>query len=92
MPWRHVENWPAGLTAIHAVHLRNNRVMMWGFGVAGSNTACPAWVLNLLTLAFVRVDCTVNNFFARDTRCGRMGACWWTARKPQLLAPIGQKV
>jgi len=63
MPWRHVENWPSQLTAIHAAHLHNNRVMMWGYGRASSNLECPAWVLNLLTMAFVRVDCTVNNVF-----------------------------
>jgi hypothetical protein len=76
MPWEHINLWASDLTAIHAAHLPNNRVAMWGFGVVGSATECPAWVLNLLTLAFVRVDCTVNNLFARDTRCGRMDACW----------------
>lgn len=63
MPWQHVENWPLQLTAIHAVHLHNKRVAMWGFGDAGSDRVCKAWLFNLLDWQFAQVNCTVNNVF-----------------------------
>jgi hypothetical protein len=30
MAWEHVNRWPSDLTAIHAAHLRNNRIGMLG--------------------------------------------------------------
>jgi hypothetical protein len=63
MPWRHVSDWPEGLTAIHAIHLHNGRVAMWGYGEQNSDRHCRAWVLNLLSGQFFQVDCTVNNIF-----------------------------
>ncbi|MEW5884804.1 MAG: hypothetical protein AB1725_11340 [Armatimonadota bacterium] len=63
MSWRHVLNWPAQLTAIHAVLLRNNRLVMWGFGEPNSNLVCKAWVVNLDTWEFFQINCTVNNIF-----------------------------
>ncbi|GIV02628.1 MAG: hypothetical protein KatS3mg015_1458 [Fimbriimonadales bacterium] len=63
MPWRHVAGWPSQLTAIHAVHLHNNRVMMWGYGDSNSDRDCKAWILNLVTGEFFQVDCSVNNIF-----------------------------
>jgi|GEM_PF-2835334 len=63
MPWEHVNLWPSDLTAIHAVHLPNNRVAMWGFGESGSDIDCEAWILNLLNWQFAQVSCTVNNIF-----------------------------
>jgi hypothetical protein len=63
MPWQHVTNWPSQLTAIHAAHLFNNRIIMWGYGNANSDRVCKAWVLDIVSGQFFQVDCTVNNIF-----------------------------
>jgi hypothetical protein len=87
MPWEHVNLWPSDLTAIHAVHLPNNRVAMWGFGESGSDIDCEAWILNLLNWQFAQVNCTVNNIFCAGHAMRTDGRVLVDSPKAPVIGP-----
>jgi hypothetical protein len=63
MPWRHINGWPSGLTAIHAIHLHNGTVVMWGFGHSGSNKTTRAWLWHIASGMFYELNSDIANVY-----------------------------